>query len=325
MQHRSFHKLLLNNFYSLLLAILLINCNLFGQDQKEDSTKIFFSLITMPPNASVYLDSVFMGTTPLSFKAERKQKYLLSLEAEEYVPYNRWISPEDDTVNLNITMKMNYSWVKIATNETDSKIFLDDSIHIIPDELFRISTGIHKLRIENSEETRFIEREFESGATDTIGFNALIGIPSFFPVAISAVIPGSGQFYDNSKLEGVAFFVGTLSALLLGINAENQKQSAYGEYQNLYNQYLNANDEETADKFRAESISKLEEVNSYTKQKNWYFGITLGLYLFNLIEAYLFHSSDDFLEFDKEFSNVSIAPFVLLKQQGINLGIQLNL
>ncbi len=325
MLYLSLNKLLLKNFYLLLLAILLINCNLFGQDQKEDSTKIFFSLITMPPNTSVYLDSVFMGTTPLSFKAERKHKYLLSLDAEEYVPYNRWISPEDDTVNLNITMKMNYSWVKIGTNETDSKISLDDSIHIIPDEIFRISTGIHKLRVENSEGTRFIEREFESGATDTIGFNALIGISSFFPVVLSAVIPGSGQFYDNSKLEGVALFVGTLSALFLGINADNQKQSAYGEYQNLYSQYLNANDEETADKFRAESISKLEEVNSYTKQKNWYFGITLGLYLFNLIDSYLFHSFDDFLEFDKGFGNVSITPFVLLKQQGIDLGIQFNL
>jgi len=325
MQSIDFHKLLLKNFYLLLLGIPLLNCISFGQDQKDDSTKIFFDINTDPLNSSVYMDSVFIGTTPLFFKVERKNKYLLILEADEYVPYNRWISPENDTVKLNITMKINYSWVKIGTNETNSKIFLDDSVHIIPDEIFRIPTGIHKLIVMNSEGTRFIEREFESGATDTIEFTALIGVPSFFPVVLSALIPGSGQFYDNSKIEGVAFFAATLSTLFLGINANNQKQAAYGEYQNLYNLYLNANDEETADKFRIESISKLEEVNSYTKQENWYFGITLGLYLFNLIDAYLFHSLDDFLLFDKEFGNVSIAPFVLLRQQGFNLGIQFNL
>ena len=320
-----FHKLLLKNIYLLLVTISLLNCISFGQDQKDDSTKIFFDLITNPPNANVYLDSVFMGTSPLFFKADRKNKYLLSLEAEQYVPFNGWINPKNDTVKLNITMKINYSWVKIETNETDSKVFLDDSIHITQDEIFRIPTGIHKLRVENSDGTRFIERKFETGATDTIGFDALIGVSSIFPVVLSAVVPGSGQFYDNSKIEGVAFFVGTLSALFLGINANNQKQAAYDEYLNSYNLYLNSYDEETADKFRIESLSKLEDVNSYTKQKNWFFGITLGLYLFNLIEAYLSHSFDDFLLFDKEFSNVSVTPFVLLKQQGINLGIQFNL
>lgn len=325
MQYRSFHNLLLENFYLLLLAILLICFNSFGQDQQEDSTKIIFNITTMPPNTSVYIDSVFMGITPLFFKAERKRKYLLSLEAEEYVRYNKWISSEDDTINLNINMKINYSWVNIGTNETDSKITLDDSIHIIQNIIFRISTGRHSLRVENNDGTRFIEREIESEASDTIGFNALIGVPSFYPVVFSAVIPGSGQFYDNSKLEGVAFLVGTFSALFLGINASDQEQSAYEEYQNLYNNYLGANDEETADKYRSESIAKLDEVNSYTKQKNWYFGITLGLYLFNLIDTYLFHSFDDFLLFDKKLSNVSISPFVLLKQQGINLGIQFNL
>lgn len=325
MKCQDFHKLLLKNFYLLLLASLPLNCISFGQDQNEDSTNIFFNLITVPSNASVYLDSVYMGITPLFFNAEKKNKYLLRLEAEEYTPYNGWIKPENDTIKLKITMKINYSWVKVETNETDSKIYLDDSIHIFRDEFSRIPTGIHKLRVENSAGTRYIEREFESGATDTIGFKTLMGVSSFFPVALSAVVPGTGQYYDNSKLEGTVFFIGTVSALLFGINANNQKQSAYEEYQDSYNNYLNANDEETADKFRDESIAKQDEVNSYTKQKNWYFGITLGLYLFNLIDAYLFHSFDDFLLFDKKFSNVSITPFVLLRQQGINLGIQFTL
>jgi len=325
MQSIDFHKLLLKKFCLLLLVIPLLNCISFGQNQKDDSSKIFFDLITDPPNASVYLDSVFIGIVPLFFKAERKNKYLLILKAVEYVPYNRWISPKNDTVKLNITMKINYSWVRIETNEADSKIFLDDSIHITPDEIFRIPTGKHKLIVMNSEGTRFIEREFESGATDTIGFTALIGVSSFLPVVLSAIVPGSGQFYDNSKLEGIAFFVGTFSALFLGINADNHYQSSYNEYRDVYNLYLNANNEETADKYREESIAKLDKVNSYIKQRNWYFGITLGLYLFNLIDAYLFHSLDDFLLFDKEFGNVSIAPFVLLRQQGFNLGIQLNL
>ena len=93
-------------------------------------------------------------------------------------------------------MKINYSCVKVETNETDSKIYLDDSIHIFPDEFYRIPTGIHKLRVQNSAGTGSIEREFENREPPIQSdCRTLMGVSSFFPVALSAVVPGTGQYH----------------------------------------------------------------------------------------------------------------------------------
>lgn len=292
-----------------------------AQQNLRDTAAIMVNVTSIPASAEVYLDSTFEGVTPLSISVDRKRKHLITVQASEYVTHNQWLIRGADTVVLSIVLKPNYSWLKAKTDQEDTRILVDDTMSVTPQEITRIAIGRHNLRFERPRDDRFIERVITLNPADTVCFRGELGARSFTPVALSIVIPGAGQFYDRARFKGIGFFLGTVAALYLGVEASKDRDQASSEYDDTYALYLKAGTEEVASRLRSETVSRLDRVNSLTRRENWLIGLAASIYAANLIDVFLFHRFDDSVEFEQNSSNVHLSPFVSANPDRAQVGL----
>lgn len=313
----------------LLVLVIVILCMVCAgssrvgaqQDLKGTAT-ITIIVTSLPSRAEVFLDSVSIGLTPLSFSVDRKQRHLLKVERNEYVPYYRWIPLDKDTVDFSAVLKPNYSWLTVRATPQDAQIIIDDSISVASQEITRVATGFHTVRVENHQRSRWLERRMMLNPADTVSFEAVLGAKSIIPTALSILVPGAGQMYDRSTLKGIGFFLGTFTAAYIAMQADKNHDDAFRLYQDSYALYLNASTEESASKLRAETLTHLDEANSAARRKNWFLAITTVLYAANIIDVVLFHNLDDDIEFNPNSSNVKLTPVVSADQ--IHVGFVIN-
>ena len=306
------------------LLIITLFPKAFAQQEIPDTTHITIFLSSIPSTAKVFLDSVYKGLTPLSITSSRKHKHLLRLELTDYVTHNQWISTRTDTVHLAITLIPNYSWLKIETIPANTRILIDDSLIVSSQTMTQVPVGTHNLKFENYQRGRSIECSINVNPADTICLRATLGTTSIKPVVFSILIPGAGQFYDHATLDGMGFFLGTIAAIYIGTRTNKDHEMASKAYQDSYASYLSASSENAASRFRSETLSQLDKMNSSARIKNWTFGIAAGLYMANLVDVILFHRLDDIIEFRSDSSNVSMSPLLSLDLNHLRVGIILN-
>lgn len=322
----------MRNKFKKLLILSIINCVLLVGGNREiyaqtDSLNIAPAIVNITSNPSdvrAYVDGLYKGNTPIKLFIKKDKRHLIKLEKYGFAYYYYWTDPNRDTIKLAIDLKPNFAWLNFNTKKENTVILIDDTLNAFENNFIRVSVGEHNLKFINNYDDRFLETDIVVNPSDTLSFNVSLGADSRKPIYLSAIIPGWGQAYDNSIIEGLGFFVGTVTSTVLTIMAGDNRNKSYDEYKKLYAHYLEADNELDASLWKSKVTSKLEEVNSYARKKNLFLGLAIGIYALNLIDAYLFHQYDDLIEVDFQHGNVKLSPFVNSEPYDWQLGIKFH-
>jgi hypothetical protein len=296
----------------------------YAQTDSLHLASAIVNITSTPSNVRTYVDGLYKGKTPIKLLIKKDKRHLIKLETYGYDVYYYWTDSSKDSVNLTIDLKFNLAWIVLNSNKKNTLILLDDTLNVAENKLAVVSAGKHNLKLINKSENRFLETDIIVNPADTLYLDASLGIDSKKPIYLSAIIPGWGQAYDNSKIEGLGFFIGTVTATVLTIIEGDNRNKSYDEYKTLYNYYVEANNELDASLWKSKATSKLDEVNSYARKKNLFLGLAIGIYALNLIDAYLFHQYDDLIEVDFQHGNVKPSPFVDSGSYDWQLGIKVH-
>ena len=270
------------------------------------------NITTEPKNAQAFINDTLIGSTPVYNHKVPLGKLKLTLKKYEYFDGERTFFVTPTKYDVNIPLQSKFS--SIQYNES-YPLFLDD----IPSKktgIFKIPVGEHNLSVKPDGFYKIISKDVEFNSDENYKIEISYGYFTPKYILYSMILPGLGQYSDNTEIKGIGFFAGTLiSAILYSSSVSNYNEKANRFNKAMYN-YQRANDETSAQQYKNILDSSLNQLNDATKKKNLMLGITLGIYGLNLLDAILFHTSG---------SNIEILKIVKYNPTKSQVGIKLNL
>jgi hypothetical protein len=265
--------------------------------------------------------------SPLRIFAPRTGRHLVGVHFPEHVSYHQWISkPKRDTIEIRAKLKPHWSWLGIHVSPPGARARIDTSDYLgTQGELVRVPVGIHTLYFEDRATGRTVDRKIDVQPADTALIGATLGTPSLFPLVTSIFIPGSGQFYDRSPIEGLGFLVGVAASLYFTMETIHEHDQAIADYQNRFSAYKAATGEGEALQLRNDMLASLDRSHSLAKRSNVMVGVSAVIYLANLLDVYFFHLQDDIVEFPGKFEPGRFSPSLGMNSRGIEFTMKIGL
>ena len=260
-----------------------------------DSLSCKLSIYSDPKDVQVYLDSVYVGHTPLEINNLIEKEYSIRIF---HPPYETWNANIKAIRGKNITI-FTLLYIKkgmLSLQCVPENIYVSlDSILLQKDSLsgFMVSYGNHKIDIHSDSLKRSISSTFFINPGDTLSLRARLGYCSLTSTIQSFVIPGVGQMRDGSILEGLAFTTGTLVLFLYSSNLNHQYQDRLTSYNSIREAYLQASTEIDIIRLRNEMSDAYGSANNTFKKRNIAYATLITFYLVNVADAFLFHNKDD--------------------------------
>jgi TolB-like protein len=109
----------------------------------------------------------------------------------------------------------------------------------------------------------------------------------------SAILPGFGQIYSDKKMWGYGWMAAELAIGGLIASTYSSYQSANSDYNNLMGLYNSAILDDDIVSYRSQAESKYTEMENAEKQINMFIQAAAGIWVTNMIHAYLVGPSAD--------------------------------
>lgn len=108
------------------------------------------SINSIPKGATVYLNGVNIGTTPLTKKDIEPNTYTLVISYPQYIPYKETITiAKGDALERDVVLVRASIYLSINSNPIGAKVFIDGAeVGTTPYEDTNITEGKHKIRLE---------------------------------------------------------------------------------------------------------------------------------------------------------------------------------
>ena len=251
------------------------------------------SVNSVPEGAIVYLDGDSLGTTPLNKQKIPVAAHIIEIKKENYITWNTKFIAKPNLYEF--AQKLDFGTGIIDIIDYDNCQYSIDEMKINNDsKKIKLNIGFHKVSISGSNLHKNFSEEFELEPYQLKEIKFNYGFKNYNPLLYSIFLPGLGQLVDGSYIKGTSIFISNFA--LAGLTILSTKQynkdldnhkSALAEYQKL-----GSNNE-----FKIIELSKkVDETYSTAidaqKKMNLTIGIFIVAYLYNLVDAYLFHSID---------------------------------
>lgn len=264
-------------------------------------------LFSEPSGADIYLNDSLIGKTPLGpVNVPIGINKIKLIKGEEF----RWeneltvykMNSHLHTINAHLHSR--YSQLKINSLRKEYDVNFDGaSLSADQRSKFgKIRSGQHYLIVNRELEKSNLELDFSTDPDTTYILLEKLNQFTTRPFRYSLIVPGLGQFLKGAKAEGIgifAGFMGTGLATFLSIKNYSDKSDNF-ETQRL--KYLSSRDEIEALKNKEIMVSTKKEMDNAGNVKQIAIGLFAGVYLYNLVDALLFHSREDYLEVIKSDS-----------------------
>lgn len=247
---------------------------------------------SMPDSASVYLDNVYMGRSPLRLTDIHPGWKSLRLTKQNWAIWDtRVLSRPGMTDTVKAEMQSKFGAFTLEVYSQDVEVSIDGKSAgrgSLTD--YMIPAGRHDVlarRIDTPDSVRETVTIMPGG---NVQWEARFGEPSRKAIWYSLVVPGLGQIMDGSTEEGFELLGGFAASCLLAVAANVQYQDHLGQYNDALDHYRTASSEDAA-KSAGDRLSA-----TYDKLKSPYQLRSAGMvaagvfYLYSLAEAIISHS-----------------------------------
>lgn len=264
-------------------------------------------VFTSPSQAELYLNDSLAGKTPLGEIKIPLGITKISVRKDGYQLWESGVAARKEKSQLytfNVKLESIYSELNFPPGFKN--IYVDNVP--VDESKYLIRAGEHLIITEPGSNKRklYLDTELKAGES----YNLSLREKQFFytPVLYSALLPGTGQYSDGSKVKGILTFTAVSALTAAGvITSQNYSQKAE-EYNLLRKEYLNAKDEVSAIGAKTMMNTAKENADKALLMKKVTIGLAACAYLYNIADALIFHSFKDILQIKKLEFGISYNP-----------------
>lgn len=279
------------------------------------------NLNSEPAGAKVKINNKDFGITPLLNIKLPLGLNKLKLELENYEVLTKTVYINRTRQNVNTKMTYLYSFLsfdKINRDNTKSEIYIDNEKRQNAEiGENRLQYGEHSIIITNPEFHKEISSSFQFDPERKYRISYEYNVFTLKYALCSAIIPGLGQFLDNSKLKGSLLTAAATAGAVLIFTTDKNYKDKINEYNENLAIYKAAKSEIKIQTYKELVKQNEADANDLNKRKNLFIAGLIGIYALNLVDAIIFHTKD---------YEIKILPASTNVQTGINLiDMKLNL
>ena len=106
----------------------------------------------------------------------------------------------------------------------------------------------------------------------------------YTPIALSVILPGSGQFHEGERKKGLLYLTATAGSGLLAYNYHSKYQQNLQSYQQHRDRYKTATDPEEITLQRSWAESSLGAARENEMYRNVMLGLFSGIWTVNILD-----------------------------------------
>ena len=203
----------------------------------------FLDVTTSPGGAVIFVNDIDRGTAPISrLELPPGISHDISARLDRYHPVDTTLALETgEQARLNLTLQPMMGWLALA-GDGGAKVRLDGQVMgTTPMERLQLQRGSYQMSLTKPEYYRYsAEVAVEYDHITTVNYT-LKRKPRGPAVALSLILPGSGQLYHGQK-KGLLYLAASAALGYLGYDSHIALAAEYDNYQTLLKDYNQATD-----------------------------------------------------------------------------------
>ena len=244
---------------------------------------------------------------PIQVIANEKLTFLVTFRHKIWRDHNRsGYKRITDGISYNLTL----------TTDPGSTIIIDDSTygkHFIRTD---VGPGYHTILVKHP---TAIDRKKRIHIEPSGQLNLhFYDRPSKTVSHLLSILPGASQLYKNQKLKGVLLMAGTAGVFAFSAGTVLRYNQTRSDYNNIHKLYEAGTNEVMVKQYGLEAQHENKLMRSAAKMRNIAFSSALGLYIINIIDAYLSVPRSGY-----RFSR-RIKPVPVISRNTMSLGIKVS-
>lgn len=256
------------------------------------------NITSIPSDAKVFVNDEFYGTTPLKNAKVPLGKNHLKLVKENFIDLEKNLSIKNMKHDLFWNMEYKYRQLRFVNTENISGIIIDGKeVTLDSSNIFQTEVGERDVEVRLNDFYKPLEEKIDIQTKTDYDIKINHNYFTYKNIVLSAIVPGLGQFVDNSQLKGLLYFTALIGTTALYFDFDKKYRNELSVYNEARKLYQKASNEQETMTLAKKMDEKLSRVNEQIDKKNLMIGITFGIYVINIIDAILFHSIGGDLEF----------------------------
>ena len=314
------------NFLQRIDSIKIIKNKILSID--ESLLKVpHIKIQSIPSAAEIYLDSIFVGRTPIDSLPISPGDHLIKFKLDEYKDFSTLISiyPGIDKT-ITQTLLPNFGFVSYSVTPSDVQIKFDNKISYLGKiDKLKLKVGWHDVSISHPISKNVIEKKFYVAPFEYDEYSASFNKFTWKHLTYSAFIPGLGQYMDNSRTKGTLEFLLAAGAVYFVFDSQKKVDEKELDFNKAKYKYDMSNNAIQAINDRIELEKATSDYNTAKNNVTISF-ITLGaVYVLNLIDTYLFHSIHNEITLDNSIELQPMKVKIFENESNIEFGVNFHL
>ena len=200
-------------------------------------------------------------------------------------------------ITVNSDTLTRHGFITILVEPEDAQVIID-SVLTMKGDLIRypISVGVHTFRVQHPNFNNFLAHRIFIPNHNEIRLRASLTSTNTVKLFASAQIPGTGQMLDGYNAKGKAIMTVFLASILYASIQEGIFLKMRSDFVDANSSFINKRNYIDAHTAKIEALRKQDIMLSSHKNRNIAISIVAGVYILNLIDTYLFHSSSTEME-----------------------------
>ena len=246
----------------------------------------FLDVITSPGGAVIFVNDIDRGTAPVSrLELPPGISYDISARLDRYHPVDTTLALETgEQARLNLTLQPMIGWLVLA-GDGGAKVRLDGrTLGRTPLERLQLQMGLYPLSLSKPEHYRYsAEVAVEYDHITTVNYT-LKRKPKGPAVALSLILPGSGQLYHGHVIKGLLFLVAAAALGGLGYDSHLAFAEERDNYQTLLDGYNHETDPTLAKQKMDAVQASFDKAKELELSRNIVLGALGAVWAVNLVD-----------------------------------------
>ena len=244
------------------------------------------NLISDPAGAVVYINGDYKGKTPLTLDIMPDKSIDIKIANRYYEDWLKTVKLKEGEIR-KIGAKMEKQKGKIAFGEIPAGSFIkiNEKTYKINKKELSLPVGEYEFEISKpGYKSKNVSLIVKAGKTKIL--NAPLDKKTTGEALIrSLFVPGWGQGYQEKTVRASIYSVGFFGSLSAAFAYTSKYNKAVADYNKIRDEYEQAFDQGKLERLAGEMESAYDDINSAESMRNIFYGVTAGIWLWNVIDA----------------------------------------
>lgn len=286
----------------------------------------FTSIHSAPSGSDVFLDSAYIGRTPIDSLKLSAGDHILELRKKDFKDLAETITiAEGYSKTIDETMLPTYGYISFSLSPKDANISIDNKSFTTGDiNKMKLKTGWHNVTVSHPILKDTLKEKFYVVPSGYYEYKAGFKKFSWMPVVYSAIVPGLGQINDGSYIKGSLEFLVTAGAGYILSNLVQKENDCKSTFNNAQVDYNIAYNERLAAAARGALKEAASNHNRARNNVTVAYTVLGAAYVINIVDVLLFNSKLSEIFLNKE-TFIPISEMQLFENGGnVNFEMKLN-